>query len=126
MYKPRYATGQIIVDFHDGLGEDFAKDFGEKIGYKLSDDQPNEGPYVFETPPGKERKAVREFSRRQYDNFVEFADRRDLRLEERWSRLDRVVEMIEEFRDSNADFGTKEYNRELENIRNYLESIKEK
>lgn len=38
-YKPKYARGQILVAFASTVDRNFAREFGKKLRYKLSDEE---------------------------------------------------------------------------------------
>ncbi len=92
-YVPNYANGQILVVFKPALSYDFIYDFANKLGYPLIKipDSYSVG-HIFKTNIGDEKKAIKQF--KKYTKFVEYAELRDLKLEERVQKLDQAIEMI--------------------------------
>ncbi|MBS3091187.1 hypothetical protein J4217_01935 [Candidatus Pacearchaeota archaeon] len=57
-YKPRYAKGEILVVFRKSTNEQFAGEFGERIGCKLSKEEYKHGDnaFVYLTQKKEEKK----------------------------------------------------------------------
>lgn len=124
-YEPNYAKGQILVCFklEKDCGKEFAKTFGEFIGYALGDEEYDHGNnvFIYKTEIGKEKEACGQFL--THGDFIEWAELRDLKLEFRWDRADRTLEMIKSLYDDAAS-PDDEYAREIDSIINYLEKLK--
>ncbi len=113
-YQPNYAKGEILVEFKGPQSKDFAKAFGEKLGYALKDEEYKHGnAFIYIVPEGQEKKISRQFER--YKKFVDWADRRDIRLEQRWTGLEKIISKLEALKD-NAEIPDREYKRLLDNI----------
>ena len=121
-YEPEYAKGQILVVFKNGGGEGFARDFGEKIGYKLLDKKYEPGDaYIFQTTAGMEREAVERFS--TYSEFIDWADFRDIKLETRLNGLERTIARIQDLRD-NVELSDDSFNTKLEGIMSCIQQLR--
>ncbi|MCD6381468.1 MAG: hypothetical protein J7L43_00625 [Candidatus Aenigmarchaeota archaeon] len=114
-YEPQYAKGEILVAFSKSIDKDFARKFGEVLGYELSDDEYRHGYniFIYKTSPGKEREAIEKF--KSHSDFVMWAERRDIKLENRWNLLERVEKMINNLID-NAEIPDKEYESKIEEL----------
>ena len=110
-YLPLYARGEILVEFKGPQSNDFAKTFGEKLGYTLKDEEYKHGnAFIYLVPVGQEKKAAKQFER--YKKFVDWADLRDIKLEERWTGLEKIIAKLEALKDQ-AEIPDREYKREL-------------
>jgi hypothetical protein len=92
-YIPEYALGEILVCFQPGVdvGRVFASGFGNVYGIKLKDqdDYFISNAYAYKTPIGKEEAACRMLSKKK--DFIEWAKRRDLKLERRADNLEKLA-----------------------------------
>ena len=95
-YVPRYASGQILVMFLRDVkdGDEFARGIGSSFGYELLPDE-NDEHYVFAVPEGEEELACRRFERLK--RLVDYACRRDLKLEERCAFIDGLEQRVHDF-----------------------------
>lgn len=122
VYTPKYAKGQIVVSFKRNVSCDFAIEFGKGLGYNLSrEDSENGETYVFFTPIGMEKLAIEKF--RQYSEFVDWADLRDVKIERRWSGLEKAIGKIQNLIDD-AEISDKEYTERLNEIVSCLNKSK--
>jgi hypothetical protein len=97
-YKPEYATGKIWVRFKREFdSEHFTKPFIESYGYSLLDLDESLGYSAIQVPEGQEKNAIRKLSRQK--KFIEWAERMDLKYEQRIKNLDSFLEEVTEFRD---------------------------
>lgn len=99
-YVPEYAKGEILVCFFDKV--EFGEKFGSALGYELSENQWNhaENVVTYKVPVGQEDEAIRIFT--GYREFVDWAEKRDLKQEKRWGQLENIVRAAEELRDDVA------------------------
>lgn len=112
-YKPKSAEGQILVEFKSEVNRDFARTFGKQIGIRLAKEDYEHGDaFIYQTEPGEERQAIKEFKR--YRKFVAWADLRDLRLEARWNELEEIIAALENLRDNADTLGDKDYQSQRE------------
>lgn len=123
-YSPEYARGQIFVLFKRDYDLEFVKEFGETLGYCLSnEDYLWSSFYIFQTKVGEEQAARQRFE--SYSEFVESTDLRDLKLESRWGGIEKIIEKIEDLSDE-MDLPDKVYNSRIDEIINNLRKIKVK
>jgi len=112
-YQPKYAKGQILVEFKPQVSRDFAKTFGENIGFKISDEDYEHGTaFIYQTKPGEEKQAKITFQR--HKKFIAWADLRDLRLEARWNELEEIIAALENLGDNADTLGDKDYQSQRE------------
>ncbi len=117
-YFPLYSLGEILVQFKDSVGEDFAATFGTFLGYNLVESwEHGNNVFVYRTDVHQEEEAIRTFLGKT--EFVEWANRRDIRLEGRWVSLESAIAALEELRD-NCEIPKGEYERRLEEIKERL------
>ncbi|MBU1198284.1 MAG: hypothetical protein KKF46_05190 [Nanoarchaeota archaeon] len=124
-YTPDYAKGEILVCFLNKIdaNKGFAKTLAKSLGYELKDeDYEVGGSYIIQTLPGKEEKACADFKKEK--RFVDWAERRDLKLEKRFHDLDTLVALAEEVRDNASDCNL-DYNKRLGSLIDYARSLKE-
>jgi len=129
-YKPEYAKGEILVQFLDNIhaNYDFVRALIKLAGYKLKNEEYELGEaYIVQTKPGEEEKACRDLRTLRIKNhkLVDWVERRDLQLEQRFKDLDELVNIAESIRD-NAEAGNTDYNKNLDEIINYANRLKEK
>jgi hypothetical protein len=133
-YKPEYAKGEILVQFMDNVhtNNGFVHDLLELVGYQLKDEEYDEEyelgeAYVVQTKPGEEEKACCDLRTLRIKNhkLVDWAVRRDLKLEQRFKDLDELVNIAESIRD-NAENGDTDYNKSLDEIIKYAKKLKTK
>jgi hypothetical protein len=119
----RHAKGEILVCFKRNCGKDFARELGSWPGYVLSGERYDFGAnvFIYKTEEGKEKEACKKF--RAYEEFVEWAELRDLKMEARWKALDEVIELIDVLR-SKADVSEEEYYKRTGEILLKLKKIK--
>jgi hypothetical protein len=140
-YEPGYAEGEILVcpreatlfdkDPRADFGDEFFRTVGLLKGYLLSNEQHDGTWYIFKTKPGEEKAAIDYFSKleiKSSDNTtikpVDWAVRRDLKLERRWKDLEELISLAESLRD-NPELGKKGYNKQLDKIIDYSQKLKE-
>jgi len=122
-YQPNYAQREILVVFKGfpDMNDNFAKIFGQIIGYELLGTyEHSESDYIFQTPVGQEDKACKEFA--SHEKFIDCASRRDLKLDKRWNELEEAERKIQDLHE-NADLPDDEYNKQLQKIIEYLQSL---
>ena len=124
-YEPEYAEGQILVHFKIPVAHGFAETLGEFLGYKALEESYSYGDnvFIYETGKGKEKQALKKFLEQK--PFVDWTNRRDIKLEKRWEDLEIIIGRVEELRD-NSELPDKEYNRKLDQLCNYLQKLKTK
>lgn len=123
-YEPEYAEGEILVSFRIEAGEGFARDLGQTLDYDLKgrDGRWEYGDaVVYEVPAGEEDEACEKFEDRE--DFVDWAARRDVRLEKRWEGVEEAEEMLDEI-----DFkaGSDECKEKLDELISFLEELKDR
>ncbi|MBN2458751.1 hypothetical protein JXB28_00555 [Candidatus Woesearchaeota archaeon] len=143
-YNPEYAVGQILVCPLDKyslkgpakasmveLGDDFFRSMGMAKSYEMMDDEDEHSWYIFKTPAGEEQAAIDYFTSLEIKAYngvvikpVDWAARRDLRMEKRVKDLEVLVEMAERLRDEPEE-STGQYNKLLRKITDYITKIEE-
>jgi hypothetical protein len=121
-YEPEYAKGQILVAFKKCPGRQVAQFFGEHLGYGLmeeEDDYYGAEVFIYRTPEGQERQAIEAFQQQGIDRFIEWAERRDLKLERRWKSLDEAAGMLQELHDD-TELPDQTFNQRLQSIVDFL------
>jgi len=110
-YKPKYAKGQILVEFKRATSQEFARTFGKQIGFEFADEDYEHGLYAvaYKTKPGKERQAIKKF--KSYPDFVKWAYLRDIKLEARWNHLEEIAEEVKAISDDASTLSDREYER---------------
>lgn len=121
-YIPEYAEGEILLKLGTAYGHDFStdvdfiRDFSKYLGFEYKEEWRDSGDYhVISVSPGKEAEACEKFM--SY-NFVENAERRDLKLEARWDMRDDVVFIL-----GNVDYDNlsdEEYKKKMTEIADLL------
>lgn len=129
-YKPEYAKGEILVQFLHNVNanDDFVQTVIELVGYKLKDEEYEFGDaYIVQTNPGEEEKACYELQnlRIKKHKLVDWAARRDLKLEQRFRDSDELVSLAESVRDNAGNINS-DYHKSLDEIINYANKLKEK
>ena len=127
-YSPEYVKGEVIVRFKDtnASSEDLARDIAKLLGYQYKGEmeEPFDGNYIFIVPAGKEEEAVKNIEKRDY---VEFADRFDLKSRNRWGNLEKIIEKARELLDDTLDhLPDREYKSRVNEIISLLKKSKEK
>lgn len=123
-YQPEIAKCQVIVYFKN-CGEDFAKTFGEKLGYELIEEYEfSDNGFIFKTPVDGEQEAIEKFEDEKYKPFVENADLRDLKLEQRIANHHKLEGFVNNL-DAHLEAPDDVYILELEKIINRLEKMKD-
>lgn len=115
-YKPYYAKGEIVVCFKEGFGPSIGTDIAKVAGYKM--ERPwdyGERIVIYKIPEGEEDKAIKNLENK-YSEFIEWAEKRDLKLESRWNSLEKILEKLTNLRDSSDELGNKEYSCKLREI----------
>jgi hypothetical protein len=121
-YDPEYSTGEILVCFRKNVDGGFADNFGEIIGYKLSyEKQFTKGTFVYLTNEGNEEEAIQRFMEHS-PRIVDWASRRDLRLERRWQGLDELANRVADLQDE-AELPHKQYQERLRSIADYVAKL---
>ncbi|HJX05276.1 MAG TPA: hypothetical protein VJ461_01040 [Candidatus Nanoarchaeia archaeon] len=128
-YEPKYAVGEILVCFLGNLNAEdgFVRKMSEFLGYQVKDEEYEFGEsYIILTKPGEEEKACNEFKsfRIKDQEWVDWAARRDIKLEKRWNDLEELVGMAESLRDD-PEYADVVYNKKLDEIIDYANKIKE-
>jgi hypothetical protein len=115
-YVPEYAKGQVLVRF---LGDHNLGDFLD-LGYIQVDYNPKrKGFSVYRVPVGEEERAILKF--KSHSEFVEGAERFDLKFEKRGKIIDSLYEKVSELYGSMIN--DKEWERLLdESFRDWLDS----
>lgn len=91
-YVPEYATGEILVCYRPAIGAsiELAETLGEALQYELVGPwEHGDGVFIYLTEEGQENEACDLFKSK--DEFVEWAERRYLKLENRWKGLDGII-----------------------------------
>ncbi len=112
-YCPDYAKGQILVAFKPGTDAsyEFAETLGEVWGYKLDDQwEHGDNTYIYLTPVDEEENAC-ELLRSKKD-FVEWSERRDLKLENRWKDIEEAIKNLSSLCD-NCELPDNTYKKRL-------------
>jgi hypothetical protein len=123
-YEPKYAEGQILVGFKGQCSKHFAREFGERVGFEMSEEPYDHGEaYIFKTELGKETEAIEKFL--SYDEFVGGACLRDLKMEARWESLDKMIELARSMYDDSSGLPDEQYNQRLDEMIKYLHGLKE-
>jgi hypothetical protein len=119
-YKPKYAEGQILVIFEGECNKLHAEYFGERLGYELDDEEYKHGDaYIFKTEAGKEKEAIEKFM--AHPEFIDSAELRDIKMEERFSKLEKLLDMVQELH-NDVELPDDQYNQRLGDIKHYLKS----
>ncbi len=98
---PEYSAGEIIVSPSDKYSSvaGISELLSIRTGYKLKERwEFDESVYVFSVPEGFEDKACLDF--KADGDYVEWAEKRDLRQERIWKSLDESIENLKILRDS--------------------------
>lgn len=112
-YVPEYAKGQILVEYKDGLGFSFANFLGNSMGFPpLYSWDYGTNVIVHKIPEGREIYAIGEFQK--YPQFIEWAERRDLKLESRWQRIEICKRLLEDV--DCEHLSDKKFNEEVSRI----------
>jgi hypothetical protein len=128
-YVPEYAKGQILVVLKT-TGNNFARTFGERLGYRLANKRRDDllevadliGCFVYDVGEGREQEAIKQFE--SYGQFVEWADRRDLKWESRQKSLEEAIDRLERIRDdASADISDRVYGKLIKDFSDYLLSL---
>ena len=118
-YKPKYAEGEILVGVK-GYSKDFVKQFGKTLGYELIDEwEHGDNVYIFRTPVNKEDIACKKFL--HYKDFVEWAERRDVKLESRWKGIEKTIGVLKDLGDK-CEISDEEYRKKIDEIIDSLKS----
>jgi len=126
-YSPLYAKGEIIVGFrklvHPNI--DLAEMFAQAWGYKVKEGTefyPNA--FIYLTDPGKEQEAIDFFLGKT--EFIEWAERRDLRLESRWKDLEHCINELRQIDEDAGQLSSEDYNIKLQEMIEQLTRMQEK
>ncbi len=122
-YKPDYAKGEILVCYLDNIDTDlgFARTFGKTLGYELADIyEYGDDVFIYKTLSGKENAACKAFI--SHNKFVDWAEKRDIKIEKRWKSLEQGVEMLTSLNDD-AELPDMEYAEKLDKIIAYLKNL---
>ena len=128
-YVPDYAPGQIVVTFKDYLSEYGKEDICKNFKLKIIENNPNsKDHYILETEPGKERQIIEELMK-EYSNFIKSVELRDIKLELleeiAYNLSDEVDSLIGEITCfSGGGYPTGDYQKNLDKIREYAESLR--
>ena len=127
-YEPEYAKGEVLVRFRDnpaGVNGGFAVTFGGYLGFDMKGDWMDTDVFIYSVPEGMEDSAIESFLK--HPQYVEYAERRDLKLERRWKDTKSLMDMAEDLRgDSDSFLPKEEYNARLREISDYALSLMEK
>jgi hypothetical protein len=122
IYTPEYVPGEIVVCFKSDFNNHyFASSFGEGLGYEFLGDYVTSDMYAYKVPVGSELEAIKRF--RKYKELVDWTDRLDAKFEQRSNDLDSLVLMVQNLDDA-IEASDKRYNKELDKIIKYIESLK--
>jgi len=122
-YKPKYAFGQILVEFKSAKNEQFAREFGKTLGYEMANETYEHGTaFIYKTKRGEEKTAINQFEK--YPEFVNWADRRDIGLESRWNGLESTIRMLQEIADD-AEQPDTQYNNNLDKVITSIQLLKQ-
>ena len=122
-YQPNYAKGEILVEFKGSQSRDFARAFGQRLGYTLKDEDYQHGnAFIYIVPENREKNVSKQFEK--HKEFIEWASHRDIKLEQRWAGLGKVITRLQALSDCVEDYSDSEWNRILECIANCLKSEK--
>lgn len=93
-YIPEYVKGQILVGYKDLFAPCFAEDLGMHLDFpRMYSWKYGKRVEIHQTPEGKEDEALIKF--REYPEFVQWAEKRDIKLERRWKRLENYKRELE-------------------------------
>ncbi len=121
VYVPEYAAEEVLVKPHDKYKEirDISKIISIRSGYELKEKWYKDPEiYIFSVPVGQEDRACLQFQ--EDKEFVEWAERRDLKQERIWDSLDEVLGSLENARDSPEDC------EQIKKARDYLNDLIER
>ncbi len=95
-YIPLNSLGDVLVCFKEPVTEDFAATFGKFVGYDLVGNwEHGSNVFVYRTEVHPEEEAIKTFLGKT--EFIEWANRRDIRLEGRWISLESALAALEDF-----------------------------
>lgn len=120
-YAPLYQKGEIYVCFKEGDPE-HARIIGKVLGYELFESNSPEmhNVFSFKVEKGKEKEAVKNFYK--YPEFVEWAERIDLRFKKRSFFKDHLEDMVNQM---DEDLSEEMFSGQLEYIKQYIEKFKD-
>jgi hypothetical protein len=135
-YVPEYAEGEILVCFKDlrlttpkksvsmSLTQGFDGYLGTLLGYEVSEERLDfyDSVIVYKVPKGKETEACAKF--KKYSEFVDWAERRDVKAERRYDGLDDVIRKMENLRDDCDTQSDEMFKSKLKEISNYMNKLK--
>ena len=124
-YEPDWKEGEVKVCFNFPISKQSAKGFGREIlGYELKGKMKHSygtPGFLYEVPEGKEEEAVEEFEETE---IVEWAEKRDLKVERQLKKVDEVERKVEEEIDKLMDsVGTENYESQLEKFQGLMEDL---
>ena len=110
--EPVWSPDEVLVFFYLNHDENFARQFGEALGYKyVGMWGDHKEVYMFKTPEGKSKDASREFE--SYSRFIEWAEPRDLKMA---ARCDSLEEAIEKLKRVNYCANDRSYEEQIDEI----------
>lgn len=119
-YEPEYSKGEILVNFREDIdpSPDLARSFGMRLGYELKGFWDHgDNTFIYSTSEGEEEKACLMF--KKHADFVDWAEKRDLKMETRWDSLEEIISMMRSLRD-NPGLPDKQYDDKLKEISDYI------
>lgn len=123
-YRPEYAKGEIVVQFlvDVNCNKGFVKAFGDILGYEVIEKEGRQyGYFIFKTKEGDEKKACERFKAEK--TFVDYAVRRDTKLESEYENLEQAIDMLRNLIDD-VPLPKGGYKKKLDEIIDYIQKIK--
>ncbi len=125
-YKfPHYSKGEILIFPHQRhKGMDISS-MAKELGYEVDKDFDYDGEYfLIKTPIGGEMEVGQDFVN-NYPEFISSYERRDVRNEELYDKLDRISEMVSNLQDNiGSKFIDDNWNRYIDTITEELNELK--
>jgi hypothetical protein len=114
-YVPEYAPGEILVCFSKPVCAGFADIFGDLLGIAFKEEWPHgDNVFCYTTRIGSEESVMRQFL--GYSEIVEWAERRDVKLENRSDYLSNMIFDLKNLKDDIPELSDEDYKKRLNEI----------